>query len=421
MIPARWLAGVLLAVAACAQQPLSSEEEQQLRLVLSQGASSPVDLIHVLESHLAKFPESPKRHELERGILKAAIQVSDRPRVAAYGDRVLRREPGDLTLLDPVCRAMVLDSRPDVVKAGLEWSKRYEAEVRAALNGLSADTPARGRRKDEMDRMLSHALLFQAIAYGALGENDRAMVLARDSYATYPAADPALELARRYAAAGKTDESIRAYADAFTVPDAKASDADRLEIRRRLGAAFRKATGNEAGLGEIVLQAYDRNAALMAQRRLALKQFDPNSGATDPIDFTLNEVHGGKLVLSTLKGKVVVMDFWATWCGPCRAQHPLYEKVKERFARNADVVFLAIDTDEDRAPVKPFIEEQGWRHLVYFEDGLVRALRVLNIPTTVVLGRDGAVVSRMDGFDPDTFVDVLSQRVADALGPGDLK
>ncbi len=44
-----------------------------------------------------------------------------------------------------------------------------------------------------------------------------------------------------------------------------------------------------------------------------------------------------------------MLDFWATWCVPCREQHPLYEKVKAKFKDSGDVVFLAVDTDEDHA------------------------------------------------------------------------
>ena len=92
------------------------------------------------------------------------------------------------------------------------------------------------------------------------------------------------------------------------------------------------------------------------------------------MQFTLSGLDGAKLSMATLKGKVVVFDFWATWCVPCRAQHPLYEQVKKRFAGNPDVVFLSIDTDEDRALVRPFLDEVKWKDRVYFEDGLSRAL-----------------------------------------------
>ncbi len=415
-----FLCAVLLTLCALAQSSnpqaeMTAEEQQHLSEVLSQGSSSAVDFIRALESHLAKYPESPKKNDIERAILKSAIQANDSQRVAQYGERVLRQSPDDVTVLDPVCRTLVLDRNAERVKSGLEWSKHYEAFVRAAMKDMPAGMADRARRKDDADRMLSHALLYEAIGTGVLGDNKTAADLARKSFEIYPSTDPALELGRRSALLGKTEEAIRAYADAFTVPDTKASDADRAEIRRRLGEMYQKVKGSETGLGEIVLQAYDRNSALLADRRMALKQFDPNLGVTNPLNFTLNGVGGEKLALSSLLGKIVVMDFWATWCGPCRVQHPLYEKVKQRFANNQDVVFLAINADEDRDLVKPFLEERGWKNAVYYEGGLARSLQISAMPTTVVFGKDGTVTSRMNGFNPDNFVEVLIARINEAL------
>jgi thiol-disulfide isomerase/thioredoxin len=164
-----------------------------------------------------------------------------------------------------------------------------------------------------------------------------------------------------------------------------------------------------------VLAAYDRNLALVKARELRMRANDPNAQLTDPMEFTLGAVDGGKLQMSTLKGKVVVLDLWATWCGPCRAQHPLYEQVRKRFAGNADVVFVSVDCDEERAAVKPFLAEVKWPETVYFEDGLARALKINSLPATIVIGRGGAVFSRMNGYVPELFVESLSGKVAEAL------
>ena len=143
-----------------------------------------------------------------------------------------------------------------------------------------------------------------------------------------------------------------------------------------MGELYRQAKGSEDGLGDLVLQAYDRNVALIHTRGLGMRESDPNAQLTDPMEFTLTGLDGQKLSMASLKGKVVVFEFWATWCDPCREQHPLYEQVKQRFEDNPDVVFLSIDTDEDRGPVRPFLEEEKWPEKVYFEDGLSRALRI---------------------------------------------
>jgi len=153
----------------------------------------------------------------------------------------------------------------------------------------------------------------------------------------------------------------------------------------------------------------------VAARKLRLSRNDPNANLSNAMEFTLAAVDGAKLPLASLQGKTVVFDFWATWCGPCRAQHPLYEEVKKRFRNRGDVVFLSIDTDEDRGVVKPFLEELKWSGPVWFEDGLARALQIASIPTTVIVDKHGQIFSRMNGFVPERFVEMLSERIEEAL------
>ncbi len=133
------------------------------------------------------------------------------------------------------------------------------------------------------------------------------------------------------------------------------------------------------------------------------------------MEFTVTALDGRKMKLGSLKGKIIVMDFWATWCGPCRAQHPLYEQLKEEFKSRQDVVFLAMNTDEDRSIVAPFLEQNAWEKATYFDDGLARFLQVTSIPTTVLIGKDGRVASRMNGFVPDTFIGTIRERIQTIL------
>jgi thiol-disulfide isomerase/thioredoxin len=147
-----------------------------------------------------------------------------------------------------------------------------------------------------------------------------------------------------------------------------------------------------------------------------MKQLDPNAQLSNPMEFTLTGLQGDKLAMASLKGKVVILDFWATWCGPCRVQHPLYGKVKERFQGRDDVVFLSVNTDENRGVVAGFLEDNGWDKRVYFDDGLGAALRISSIPTTVLINKSGDIHSRMNGFIPDRFVDMLTERIRQALG-----
>ena len=134
-----------------------------------------------------------------------------------------------------------------------------------------------------------------------------------------------------------------------------------------------------------------------------------------PVDLTgitLSGPGGGRLVIASLKGKTLVLDFWTTWCMYCREQHRLLQKVQERFLDQTEVVFLSISADEDRKAVKPFVAREEWREPVWFEEGLVKALDVITYPTTIVIGPTGQVVSRMNGFQPDEFVDRLTEKIS---------
>ncbi|MGE5568295.1 MAG: thioredoxin-like domain-containing protein [Rhodospirillales bacterium] len=413
------IAGVLwilcgAALAAGAQDSQETEDEALYR-ALAEAGSSTIDFVRGLENHLAEFPQTKRRADLERGLVKAAIELNDNRRIALYGERVLARDPGDVQLLGRVAEALLASGDKPAAGRALNYSRRLEEEYRKLDGNERFSSISAARRREQIDRGLARALVLQARAAGTLGRVTEAVELARRSYEAWPTAEGAREIGRWLSESGRLEEAIPHYADAFTLPDPRAGDAGRAADRRRMGELYRKLKGSETGLGDLILQAYDRTAALMAERRARLRELDPNAELSDPMEFTLSGLRGDKLALSSLKGKVLVLDFWATWCGPCRAQHPLYEKVKQEFRSRPDVVFLSINTDEDRSRVPEFIAANNWDDKVYFEDGLSAALGIDVIPTAVLISKRGEVESRMR-FNPERFVDMLTARIRQALG-----
>jgi thiol-disulfide isomerase/thioredoxin len=400
------------------QAPKSSaaaQESQDLENALSEAGTSPFEYLRAIEKHLAKYPDSSRRAELERAAVRSAMEANDDPRIIEYGERVLVRQSDDLQILDRVSRALLASDSPENARRALAHAVRYEQVLRQMQQDSRNHGMSAAEWKDQTDRAISRALAYEARANGNLGHFDEASTLARRAFDTFPNADAAREIDRWAERLGRTEDAIRALADAFTIPDPHNTDADRAHDRGRLGELYRRKSTSETGLGDLLLEAYDRNAALVHARELQLRSGDPNANLTDPMEFTLSSAAGEPLKMSSLKGRVVVFDFWATWCGPCRQQHPLYEQVKARFRDEPAVVFLSIDTDENRQLVNPFLAEVHWQGPVYFEDGLSRALRITSIPTTIITGRSGRVVSRMNGFVPDRFVEMLTARIKDAL------
>ncbi len=394
---------------------LPSAEERALRRAVTEAQGSPVDLVRGLERHLRLFPDAKRREDIEFALLKTALDLQDEPRILDYGQRFLDTGANDIAVFDRVLPLLLEVGTEDAARKALAYVERYH---KAALQ-LEEVPPAQASQRiawrKRVDRAISRAFTFGSRAKGQLGQFAEALTAAEQSYALQPTAEAAREMASWLHKLNRYDEAVSFLAEAFTIEDGYTTATQRAKDRGDLGLLYRTLHGNEQGLGDRVLAAYDRTRERMDARQRQLDSLAPNASITRAADFTLTGLRGDSLALSSLRGKVVVVDFWATWCGPCRKQHPLYEEVRQHFASSGAVEFLSVNTDEDRSVVQPFLEENQWDHPVYFEDGLSAFLRIASIPTTLVLGKDGQIFSRMNGFIPETFVAQLTARVDDAL------
>jgi thiol-disulfide isomerase/thioredoxin len=392
--------------------PQPTEQQQDLQRAVNDSNGSAIDLTRTLEEFLKKYPQATQLKEIERALAKAAIDTKDDRRTIQYGERVLVTTPDDMLVLDRVARAeLTVGGKENAAKA-FAHAHRFEELVEKLPDSTGIGA---AKRLEERDRGIARAMLYQSRAKSALGDFNEASKLAALSYSKYPCEESAREWGTALDSAGYSEQAIFHFADALMIPDPRALDADRAVDRKRLGEIYRKKHDSEKGLGEAILEAYDRTSALIETRQKSLTALDPNANATDPMGFTISGLDGQKLKLASLKGKVVILDFWATWCGPCRIQHPMYDQVQERFKDKGDVVLLSIDTDEDHSIVAGFLDQQKWtKERVYFEDGLQKLLLVSDIPTTIVFDKQGRVSSRMNGFLPDRFVEQLSERIQSA-------
>ncbi len=395
-----------------------SKEDQDLEQSLGEAGNSPVEYARAIERHLKKYPGTDRREEMERVLTQASIEMRDKRRILLYGVPTLEAGSRSPQILDHVTRALLDKEDKESNERALKYSRQLIeilTDQRKAQLEAKELAPSRGRRLDETEYAIARAHTFESRAIGNLGRFDEAAAATLTGWAVCPTSENARERAKWLEKANKPKEALAAYAEALALNDERTGSADVTKDRARLAELAQKATGSETSFGEALLAAYDRVAVVTTAREQRLKAFDPNTNAKAMLDFTISGVQGDTLAMASLKGKVVVIDFWATWCGPCRAQHPLYEQAKLRFKNNKDVVFLAISTDEDREVVKPFLEVNKWNKQVYYEDGLATLLRINSIPTTVILDKQGNIISRLNGFIAERFVDMIADRVNDAL------
>ena len=124
--------------------------------------------------------------------------------------------------------------------------------------------------------------------------------------------------------------------------------------------------------------------------------------------------------LADFHGKVVVINIWASWCGPCRREIPEYERVRKTYTKG-DVVFIGLTMEDPRyesARVQKFVREVGFGfRLGYADRELTIALTngKRSIPQTLVIDQEGRIVSHWDGYAPNRSGDRLDQTIKQAL------
>lgn len=119
-------------------------------------------------------------------------------------------------------------------------------------------------------------------------------------------------------------------------------------------------------------------------------------------DFTVQDAQGNSVSLSDFKGKPVVLNFWASWCPPCKAEMPDYQKMFEQYG-SQDVVFMMVNlTDGSRETIstaKRFLQENRYTFPAYFDTkySASDAYGISSIPDSIFIDRDGNIVSAYTG------------------------
>jgi len=130
----------------------------------------------------------------------------------------------------------------------------------------------------------------------------------------------------------------------------------------------------------------------------------------DQADFTLTDLSGKSGTLKQLNGKVVVVNFWATWCPPCRKEMPDLEALYQQF-KDQGLVILAI-SDEDMGKVKPFVAQEKVTYPILLDPGrkVNELFQISGIPKTFVYDRNGKLAAQsIDMRTRKQFLEMLAQ------------
>lgn len=140
-------------------------------------------------------------------------------------------------------------------------------------------------------------------------------------------------------------------------------------------------------------------------------------------DFVLRDVNGNAVRLSSLRGRGVVLNFWATWCGPCKREIPWFiELQKEYGPRGLQIVGVSEDDDGSKA-VAPFAQKMGIDYPMLLDDGQVSSVYGANqiLPTTYYISRGGQVIAIVKGVLSEDGVEANVREVLKAVPGGGAK
>ncbi len=132
-------------------------------------------------------------------------------------------------------------------------------------------------------------------------------------------------------------------------------------------------------------------------------------------DFTLKSLEGGNLRLDEYRGQVVLINFWASWCGPCRQEMPLLDRLHQRYEDTGFAV-LGVNVEGERAPAQEIVDKTNVSFPVLIDEGqLVSELYKLDaMPSTVVVDRDGRIRYIHRGYKPGDeakYVEVVKELI----------
>jgi len=394
------------------------DPDAELQVLVRQAGNDSATLVQSLEAYLVKYPDSPRRGAIYRALLESEMNLHNQKAALDYAEKVIAIQPEDSQSM--YLAVTLLEKLPDdasllrAVDYGTRLIDRVsKADPESRPQQMTLEDWQAGRNKFLVD-----LYVLRGRVQHHLHKNDDAVKDLTAGFRVLPNAEAALTLGEIAEEDKHSDEAIRQYATAFILsgqeqPDANGPSMDLESLRLRMGNLWRFTHDSNAGLGDILLSAYDRSR----DQAKADKPDAPvyNKDVTDPLQFSLRHVDGSAPTkLAESRGKVVVLNFWTTWCAYCNQIESMLADVRTKFSRRDDVVFLAVNADEEESMVAPYLQDQKPGGTLVFADGVNQAFHVESIPTILVLDKAGKIAYRTQGYAPDGFADLAFAAITKA-------
>ena len=389
-----------------------ADEQRALNDAFRSAQGNPQIVIKNMSDFLNRFPHTSRREIVLRTICSYGAAANSPGVVLQYGQMLIKLTPDDPQLLNLMLDALARQNDQPSRTLAIDYTSRL---IKIAEAGRDQAARTEGNH-ETLEAWVEHV----AESYARRGEFNRdsgdigkATSDFEKAYSAYPTARVAELQGDVALSKGDSTRALDYYLTSFAFPDKSPDFARRQTLRHKLSSLYIAQYHSETGMGDRILSRYDELVPQLTNRLSGGPL--QNTGVQDPLKFVVERPDGSPLSLAVYRGKVLVLDFWATWCGPCRLQGQIVDQVAANFRTDPNVVFLSLNVDEDRSGVPAFFKQAGWSVPMVYARGLNQLLRVKELPTLVIFDRNGEIVYRQDGLDPKTFADELTWHLRAAL------
>lgn len=280
----------------------------------------------------------------------------------------------------------------DELEKMAEEGKNLEVAVKVAQDFLDTLEVQRGMETEEYSATMHGLLLHKgALVQFKLGHNEKALeyIVKADELMDRKRPGFITQYATIISANGKHQQALEVLSEAV-----KAGNTNE-DLTSLLKDTYVKVHGGTKGYDALIASLHE---IALQKASVAVKEnrLDPELAP----EWTLTDLNGESVSLSDLKGQVVVMDFWATWCGPCKSSFPGMQQAVDAYADDPKVTFVFVSVGEEKEKVQHYIEESGYRFLVLLdkEKKVMKDYGVRGIPAKIVIGPEGRLRFNSVGY-----------------------